>query len=163
LYSTALYIQVRAWRTVISEAEAAVRMINLVKRIAWHARTVRGKPDFLIVPQNGERILDYDMGLQYLGAGDYVACISGLGVEDLYYAETTPIPAGEIADRKTYLDTIPGAGKRVLVVDYVDDGSRPVGAVVTQFRTSALGDGYFPYAARTDRELDEINTFPGQP
>ena len=95
----------------ISEEEAAVRMINFVKRIAHHARTVRGMTDFLIVPQNGERILDYDTGLQYLGAGDYLATISGIGVEDLYFMETSPIPAGETADRKTYLDTILGAGK----------------------------------------------------
>jgi cysteinyl-tRNA synthetase len=147
----------------ISEAEAAVRMVNFVKRIAWHARTARGKSDFLIIPQNGERILDYDTGLQYLGAGDYLASISGIGVEDLYYMETSPIPAEETAGRKTYLNTILGAGKQVLAVDYVDDGSRPVPEVVTQFQTSALGDGYLPYAARTDRELDEINTLPGQP
>ena len=51
----------------------------------------------------------------------------------------------------------------MLVVDYVDDGSRPVDDVVTQFRDSAQVDGYLPYAARTDRELDEINTFTGQP
>ena len=147
----------------ISEAEAAVRMINFVKRLARHARVERGKADFLIVPQNGERILDYDTGLQYLGAGDYLAAISGIGVEDLYYMETSPIPSGETAGRRTYLDAVLAAGKKVLAVDYVDNGSRPVGAVVTAFRTSALADGYLPYAARTDRELDEINTFPGQP
>jgi cysteinyl-tRNA synthetase len=147
----------------LSEEEAAVRMINFVKRIAHHARTVRGKADFRIIPQNGERILDYDTGLQYLGAGDYRATISGLGIEDLYFMETSPIPAGETAERKTYLDAITDAGKQVLVVDYVDDGSRPVDSVVTQFRTLALGDGYLPYAAQTNRELDEINTFTGQP
>jgi len=150
-------------RYSIGEAEAAVRMVNFVKRIAAHARIDRGKPNFLVVPQNGERILDYDTGLQYLGAGDYLATISGIGVEDLYYMETSPIPSGETGSRTVYLDIISGAGKKVLVVDYVDSGSRPVGAVVSQFRTAALGDGYLPYAAREDRELDEINTFTGQP
>ena len=42
-------------------------------------------------------------------------------------------------------------------------GSRPVSTLVTQFRATTLGDAYLPYAARSDRELDEINTFPGQP
>jgi cysteinyl-tRNA synthetase len=147
----------------LREAEAAVRMINLVKRIAAHARIVRGKPGFLVVPQNGERILDYDTGLQYLGAGDFLATISGIGVEDLYYMGTSPIPSGETGARTTRLDAIAGAGKKVMVVDYVDNGARPVGAVVAQFRAAALGDGYLPYAARVDRELDEINTFTGQP
>lgn len=147
----------------IGEAEAAVRMVNFVKRIAAHARIDRGKPGFLVVPQNGERILDYDTGLQYLDAGDCLATISGIGVEDLYYMETSPIPPGETAARTVYLDVISAAGKKVLVVDYVDTGSRPVSAVVTQFRIAALGDSYLPYAAREDRELDEINTFTGQP
>ena len=60
----------------ISEREAAGRMINFVKRLAYHARFIRGKTDFL---------------------------------------------------------------------------------------DKATADGYLPYAARTDRELDEINSFPGQP
>lgn len=147
----------------LSEQEGAVRMINFVKRIAYHARTVRGMTDFLIVPQNGERILNYDTGLQYLGAGDYLNTISGIGIEDLYYMQTSPIPAGETAARKTYLGDVLAVSKKVLVVDYVDDGSRPVDSVVTQFRDFAVADGYWPYAARTDRELDEINTFTGQP
>jgi endo-alpha-1,4-polygalactosaminidase (GH114 family) len=50
-------------------------MINFVKRIAWHARTERGKSDAFIIPQNGERILNYNPGLQHLGAGDCLDAI----------------------------------------------------------------------------------------
>jgi cysteinyl-tRNA synthetase len=61
----------------LSEAEAARRMIELIKRIAHHARFVRNRTGFHVIPQNGERILDYDLG------GEYLQVISGLGVEDL--------------------------------------------------------------------------------
>jgi endo-alpha-1,4-polygalactosaminidase (GH114 family) len=51
----------------------------------------------------------------------------------------------------------------VLVVDYVDRGIRPPEAIVVDFQTKAGADDYIPYAARTDRELDEINMLDGQP
>jgi cysteinyl-tRNA synthetase len=147
----------------LEQAEAAARMISLVKRVAYHARVVRQKTGFLIVPQNGERILDYDTGIGELQADDYLNTISGLGVEDLYYDQTRAVPAETTAYRKMALDLIRAAGKKVVVLDYVDDGSRPVRGVVGDFLKRARADGYVPYAARTDRSLDRINTFFGQP
>ena len=147
----------------LSEGEAAARMINLVQRIAFQARAVRRKPDFLIVPQNGEGLLDYDQGFGGLEAGGYLKTIDGIGVEDLYYDRTRAQNVEAIALRKQYLDRIKAAGKKVVVLDYVDDGSRPVRAIVGEFLRRARSDGFFPYAARTDRALDCINVFPGQP
>lgn len=149
----------------ISEREAAVRMINFVKRIAYHAREIRGKTDFLVIPQNGERLLIYDSGIDYLAEDDYLNTISGIGVEDLYYDGTTPVSPSVTAERQNLINDIRNAGKKVLVVDYVDRGSRPVtsASLATVFRTIAKADGYLPYAAREDRELDEINWFNGQP
>ena len=141
----------------LSEAEAAKCMIDLVKRIAHHARVERGRAGFHVIPQNAERILDYDLG------GDYLQVISGLGVEDLYYEGTDPVPAAQTAERKAFLNQVTGLGKPVLVVDYVDGGTRPPASIVTDFRAKAVADGFVPYAARTDLELDEINTFAGQP
>lgn len=147
----------------LSEGEAAARMINLVKRIAYQARVVRRKPDFLIIPQNGEGLLDYDTGFDGLAAGGYLNTINGIGVEDLYYDRTRPQSVETIDFRKHYLDRIKAAGKKVAVLDYVDDGSRPVRGIVGEFLRRARSDGFFPYAARTDRALDRINIFPGQP
>jgi cysteinyl-tRNA synthetase len=141
----------------IGEALASERMIGLVQRIARHARVDRAKPDFYVIPQNGERIFEYDSGDSYL------ATISGMGIEDLYYDGTAELPAAETAERKALLERITLTGKPVLVVDYVDGGTRPPETIVGEFRNKALADGYLPYAARTDRELDEINTFSGQP
>ncbi len=101
----------------ISESVAAFRMINFVKRIAYHARTTRGKTNFYVFPQNGETILDYDSD------GSYLQTISGIGIEDLYYDETTAKSASEISERTDYINIIETDGKKVLVADYVDDGS----------------------------------------
>ncbi len=147
----------------LSRQAAAERMIDLVVRIARHARVERGRSGFLVIPQNGEDILDYDGGHSGLPANAYLDAISAVGVEDLYYNETAAQPAAETSYRQGYLDRITGAGKKILVVDYVDRGSRPPEAIVSEFRNRALADGYLPYAARRDRALDEINTFPGQP
>jgi cysteinyl-tRNA synthetase len=140
----------------IEESLAAERMIGLVGRIAHHARVDRGNADFYVIPQNGERIFDYD------SADTYLDTISGIGIEDLYYDGTSAIDAAVTAERKALLQLVRDAVKPVLVVDYVDRGIRPPEAVVGDFRNKARDDDYIPYAARTDRELDEINTFAGQ-
>jgi cysteinyl-tRNA synthetase len=140
----------------IEESLAAQRMIGLVGRIAHHARVE--KADFYIIPQNGERIFEYD------SADTYLDTISGIGIEDLYYDGTAAIPAAVTAERNNLLSDVKSAGKPVLVVDYVDRGIRPIPEpIVADFLTKASTDGYIPYAARADRELDEINVFDGQP
>ena len=147
----------------LTEDAAAVRMINFVKRIAYHTRVTHGDTDFFIIPQNGEGIQKNDTGIDSLGRDDYLKTINGIGIEDLYYDETAPISSSLIRDRRNYLNKIKDAEKKVLVVDYVDNGSRPVENIVATFLTKAKNDGFFPYAARNDRELDEINYFSGQP
>jgi cysteinyl-tRNA synthetase len=136
----------------LSESDTAARMIDFVGRIATHARAKDA--DFLVVPQNGERLLGYDE------SGDYLKAIDGIGVEDLYYNERTAVDPEATAERVDYLDQVLRAGKPVIVVDYVCAGFRD--AVVDDFLAKAGADGYFPYAARTDRELDRLVTFPGQ-
>lgn len=142
----------------LSEEVAALRMMNLVKRIALHARVTRGKPKFLIFPQNGEGILDYDTD------GGYMKTISGFGIEDLYHDGTVALPPAETALRTPYLGAARAAGRQVLVVDYVDDGNRITGvnsARITDFHDRALAATYNPYVGRSDRALDTINIITG--
>lgn len=143
---------------VLSPTDAANRMMQWVERIAHHARVVRGKTEFYIVPQNGESILAYDQDKSYLQT------ISGIGVEDVFYDEVRPQPPRETAYRIQWLDQIQAANKPVLAVDYVDDGSGYSNANRTRiddFRSRALAKGYVPYVARSDRELDRIHSIPG--
>jgi len=51
-------------------------MIAFIARIGEHARKVRGKPDFLVVPQNGEALLQN---------AHYRRVISGIGKEDILF------------------------------------------------------------------------------
>jgi len=59
---------------------------------------------------------------------------------------------------------VKSAGKPVLTVDYVDDGTGYVGENrerIDEYLEKALEKGYTPYAALWDRELDELNLIDG--
>lgn len=136
----------------LGEADAAERMIAFVSRIATRARGLRG--DFLVIPQNGERLLGFDTN------GRYLDSINGLAVEDLFYDERTPLDESVTAERMIYLDKVLAAGKPVLVVDYTYAGAGD--SLVEDFRARAAAAGYCAYAARTDRQLDSLVKFGGQ-
>ncbi len=142
----------------LGQGKAAQYMIAFVKRIADHARNAGGVPGFLVMPQNGEDLLPYDTD------GSYLQAISGMGIEDLIYDGLTPVSSAEVSFRESLLDQIRGAGRTVLVTDYVDDGSGYMGANaarITDFRNKVTGAGYLPYAALQDRALDSLNLIPG--
>jgi len=129
-------------------------MIEFVKEIAYYWRVVKGKPDFYIVPQNGERILEYTID------GSYLRTIFGIGVEDIWYNGLTPNPPEEINERMKYLDIIRNTSKLVFSVEYIDDESRYSGENKKRI------DDYLKkllqrVIARSDRELDELNIIEG--
>lgn len=141
----------------LTEHEAADRMMNLVLAIAGHARAA--DPDFLVVPQNGSPIIAFDDGGGDFPAGAYVDTISGIGVEDLFYDETRKKDDEDVTTRLGYLTQIGDAGKTVLVVDYVDDGSGSDSNAerVADFADRVTAEGFVPYVALENRELDVIN------
>ena len=57
---------------------AAGEMVAFVRKIAEHARVTRGRPDFAIIPQNGEGLLTYPA---------YRASISAIGKEDILFEQ----------------------------------------------------------------------------
>lgn len=142
----------------VGQGKAAQEMIAFVKRIADHARNTGGAPGFLVMPQNGEDLLPYDTD------GSFLQAISGMGIEDLIYDGLTPVSTSEVNFREALLNQIRGAGRTVLVTDYVDDGSGFTGANasrITDFRNQVIAAGYLPYAALEDRALDSLNIIPG--
>ena len=140
----------------ISEADAARKMIDFILEIVDYCKEkVDGK--FYVIPQNGERILNYDNG-------KLIDAISGWGVEDLFYWETEPIPSDITDERKKYLDRLLRNGKFILSVDYVDDGSGYLDENkerIDDYIEKARRSYYIPYAALSDRELDELNIIEG--
>ena len=142
---------------VLSEEDAANKMIQFVLEITNYVRVEKGITDFYIIPQNGENILDFDENVTYLDA------ISGIGIEDLFYNGLEPMPPEITNERIYYIDKVQNAGKLVLSVDYVDDGLGFSGENkerIEDYFDKARSKGYIPYAARVDRALDELNIIP---
>jgi len=143
---------------VLSEEDAAIKMINFVLEIAEYCRETRGLSNFYIIPQNGERILEYDKN------GIYLETISGIGIEDLWYKGLDPNPAQVVEERIQYIDQVAIAGKIVLSIDYVDDGSGYKGENkerIDDYVSKAREQGYIPYVGQSDRALDELVIIPG--
>ena len=138
-----------------SEKEMAIKMIDFIVEISDYCRN-KTNGSFYIIPQNGERLLDYD-------DGRLLNVISAWAVEDLFYNGLKENPKDEVMERISYLDKILKAGKPVLSVDYVDDGSNSKENLerIKDYRNKALKMGLMPYAALCDRELDELNVIEG--
>ncbi len=141
---------------ILSEEDAAKRMIRFIEEIAKYTKnkTNRG---FYIIIQNGERILEYDNDT-------LLKIISGWAVEDLFYKELEPLPEQQIRERTFYLDKVKEKGKIILSVDYVDNGEGYEGENkrrIDDYITKAKYKGYIPYAAISDRDLDELNIIEG--
>lgn len=141
------------------EEDAAHRMIELVHWIAQYGR--KNSPlgqDFLILPQNGERILLYD------DDGSYLEDVSGIGVEDTWYSDKEKLPRRKVGARLHYLKKFKEQGKRVLSVDYVDTGDHKNNSNMKMIKTymaQCRAQGFSCYAGRTDAALNNINRIPG--
>jgi cysteinyl-tRNA synthetase, unknown class len=144
---------------VLGVADAAHRMIDWVEKLTQHARVEKGKPNFFIIPQNADGLIPYD------NTGKFLREISGLGVEDLYYNEKIPQSAASIAIRTANLNKAIAAGKPVLVIDYVDDGSGYQGQNrdrIDDFWLRTTAAGYTPQISFTDRTLLTVNPLNSQ-
>ena len=132
---------------LMSEEKAAGLMAEFIVNITQYCREKAGD-DFIIVPQNGEGILQYAPWLL-----DYV---NGWAAEDVFYNGTERNPPSIIQERTLWLDKVVESGKFVLSVDYVYSGNSSSLDKVRDYYSQAESRGYMPYAAMEDRELDEI-------
>ena len=102
------------WRDDKGERPSAdADMITFVKRIAAYARAKR--PDFMIIPQNGEALLE-DAG--------YRSVISAQAKEDIFYGadgDGRQNKKGLVSDCLDYLAFARTAGIPILAIEYLDD------------------------------------------
>ena len=148
----------------LSRAEARRRMIEFVIAIGNYAHKTRGVAGFRVFPQNAEDIIYDDKGQLDDLSTQYFAAIDGIGIEDLFYSDTTAENAAEAADRVATLTEFSSRGKTVLVTDYVLDASYTAansGGRVADFYQRAQAAGFVPYAAVAEGDLDEIATLGG--
>ncbi|WP_297090020.1 MJ1477/TM1410 family putative glycoside hydrolase [Thermococcus sp.] len=136
-----------------NESWAAQEMIEFILEIANYTRSKAGE-GFMIVPQNGEDLLGYDDGA-------LLKTVSGWASEDVFYDGFHSSPWME--EKLPFLDRVAEAGKLVLVVDYIDDGTGSPENTdrIRDFIERARGRGYIPYAALEDRALDRLVVIPG--
>ncbi len=136
--------------------ETADDMIQFVIKIAEYARNKN--PNFLIVPQNGEDILEYDFNNKYLNV------ISGIGIEDLFYTtieengQVKIVKSDEINYRLQFLRKIIDSKKFVLSIDYIVDNDNLNIEIIDNYINQCRKNGIIPYPAYVDRNLDEIST-----
>ncbi|MFH2096131.1 MAG: endo alpha-1,4 polygalactosaminidase [Bacteroidota bacterium] len=133
-------------------------MVNFVHGISTYAKSA--DPEFLIIPQNGEQLVDDEL---------YLGCIDGIGREDLSYGYDHDGEATSSSDRGEilpFIDKVAAAGKVVLVTDYVfsDSEDNPHYDYSTQEKINnayqfSTGRGYIPYA--TVRNLNYLTINPG--
>ena len=140
------------WAESYNESWTAERMIEFILEIANYTRSKAGR-DFIIIPQNGEYLLEYDNGT-------LLATVSGWASEDVFYNGLEPSPW--TAEKVPLLKKVVNAGKPVFVVDYVDDGtgSEENLARILDFIDKARRAGFIPYATFEDRELDRLDVIP---
>ena len=99
------------WRKERAGGEDDMRA--LVEQLAIYARQLN--PDFLIVPQNGEKLLSEE---------SYLSVIDGVGKEDLYFGSRRhgePTPAAERAESVRWLSVAKSFGLPVFLIEYTDD------------------------------------------
>lgn len=139
------------------EAEAAQRMTDL---LAWIKRTGTElkKGSFLVFAQNGERLLSFS------GAEQFLKSVDGIGIESLWFYRKKTLPAKETAARLELLRAGKKMGLQIVITDYIDDGSGPVGKNgerIREFISRCDGEGFGHYVARQNQELDAINRVEG--
>jgi cysteinyl-tRNA synthetase, unknown class len=135
---------------VLDKADAAYRMIDFVGKLTEYARVQKGKPDFYVIPQNGEELLKYDTD------GSFLRTISGVGVESLYFDQTSAQSSESINYRSAELNKVTAAGKPVLVIDYINDGSGYQGENkqrIDSFWSKATTAGYTPQISSIDASI----------
>jgi len=141
------------------EEDAAQRMIEFVQWIAQYCR--KHSPlgqEFLIFPQNGERILLYD------DDGSYLETVSGIGVESTWYSGKDKLARRIVMERLHFLEKFREKGKQVLSIDYVDTGDHKSKSNLKRIKTyvsQCRAQGFSCYVGRTDAELNSINHIPG--
>ncbi len=144
---------------VWSEDSTALWMSRFIRQIANYVRSKAGA-DFYIIPQNGEKILEYDP--------DLINIISAWGVEDMFYNGTEAWTDDDwqyiLDERIPNIRKAQNASKPIFSVDYVDNGIGYWGgnkARIDDYYSKCHQYGYIPYAALKNRALDKINIIKG--
>ncbi|MHA1204703.1 MAG: MJ1477/TM1410 family putative glycoside hydrolase [Candidatus Heimdallarchaeaceae archaeon] len=121
---------------------AKEEMIDFVISISKYAKSK--KPGFLVIPQNGEVLLESD---------EYRQAIDGIGREDVYFLNNIKRPKNVIEEVTSLLKLLTQENKIVMIIDYPTLYSR-----VRTFYPLAYQDGFLAHAP--PRDLDKLVYHP---
>ena len=133
-------------------------MRNFVIKISKYAKEL--KPNFIIIPQNGERLLTKDGNINSPLALDYIAAIDGVGREELFYgylADDEETPETISSNILSFLNIAKNVNKVVLVIDYCSTFSK-----IDDSYNKNHNFGFIAFAA-DNRELNDIPNYPTNP
>lgn len=133
-------------------------MRDFVKSISSYAKEI--KPNFIVIPQNGQELLTENGKSTGDYAIDYIDAIDGIGREDLFYGyeeDNQPTPEFIREQIIPFLDVAEREGIEVLVIDYCWTQ-----AFVNSSYNQNAKKSYISFAA-DHRELDNIPPYPPTP
>ncbi len=133
-------------------------MRDFVQSISEYAKGI--KPDFVIIPQNGQELVTIDLEENGTPAAAYLNAIDGVGREDLLYGyeeDNKTTPKEDLDYMMSYLNIAKNSNVRILVTDYC---STPSLMDDSYARNNA--SGFISFSADS-RELDRIPAYPTTP
>ena len=119
---------------------AAELMVDFVSTLSSHVHEDLGLDEFLLIPQNGEALGEFD---------EYLAVIDGISLEDLFFNGDRQNNESSISTRLEYLQPYFDAGKFVFDTEYCRNENN-----IEKVYHLAWENGIIPYV--TVRTLDEI-------
>ncbi|MHB8877071.1 MAG: endo alpha-1,4 polygalactosaminidase [Myxococcaceae bacterium] len=141
-----------------ADARFRVRMRQFVQSVSTQARL--RSTSFIVIPQNGTELATLDGNPSGTPAAEYLAAISGVGREDLFYGydqDDQLTPADQTARISGLLDVAEDAGVQALVTDYCSTPSK-----MDDSYARNLARGYLSFAADR-RDLNDIPAYPAAP
>jgi len=133
-------------------------MRDFVQGISAYAKGI--KPNFIVIPQNGNELLTENGEENGPPAMNYINAIDGVGREDLFYGyneDNTATPESERSYMVAFLNIAESNGIEALVTDYCR-----LQSFVDDSYNQNTARGYISFAADS-RELDDIPAYPSTP
>lgn len=130
-------------RKTAQRPTAEREMVDFVKSLAAYAH--KRNPSFGIFPNGAENLGRFH---------DYVATVSGIFREDIWYYGNRPNKPSEIKETLAALEPFQKAHKPIFAIDYVTQPDK-----IDDFYAKAKSTGFIPYA--TVRNLEKLTINPG--
>jgi len=127
----------------VDVSENAIKMQEFIEGISKYAKVEKGKPGFIIIPQNGSELAFWETDLHEGIMPSYINAIDGLGIEELFYNDKGNYKPDR--ERLDLLDAIKlnYPEKTIMVADYVKDENGRLDSIA---KNSARGFISFPRA-----------------